>query len=210
MNTYKIGIIGSGNIGGTFGKHFAQVGHAVMFSSRHPEQLTDLAEETGAQIGTIEEAAQFGEILLFAPPFKAYPELAQKLGKLPDKIIIEAANPYPQRDGEFVQEILDDPNQTASGYVAKLFPAAKVVKAFNATYFKVFEEQAFLEGDKRLVVPVAGDHEDAKQTVMELIEQIGMAPIDYGKLETGVQFEPGTPIYNANVSLTEYRQRFAS
>lgn len=64
----KIGIIGSGNIGGNLGKHWAKVGHEVMFSSRHPKELKQMADEVGAKVGTIEEAAAFGEVILLAIP----------------------------------------------------------------------------------------------------------------------------------------------
>jgi 8-hydroxy-5-deazaflavin:NADPH oxidoreductase len=64
----KIGIIGSGNIGGNLGKHWATAGHEVMFSSRHPEELKSMADEVGAKIGTTEETATFGEVILLAIP----------------------------------------------------------------------------------------------------------------------------------------------
>jgi hypothetical protein len=62
----KIGIIGSGNIGGTLGRHWAKAGHEVMFSSRNPEELKPMASATGAQTGSVEAAAAFGEVILLA------------------------------------------------------------------------------------------------------------------------------------------------
>lgn len=58
----KIGIIGSGNIGGTLGQHWAKIGHEVMFSSRHPEELKQMADKVGAKVGTTAETAAFGEV----------------------------------------------------------------------------------------------------------------------------------------------------
>ena len=202
----KIGIIGSGNIGGTLGKHWATVGHEVIFSSRNPEQLKPMADEVGAKIGNVQEAATFGDIILLAIPFGKVPELAQQIGRLDNKILIDAGNPYPQRDGDVAQKVIDDESQTATGYVASQFPGAKTIKAFNSIYFKVLAEQAFRSGDERIAVQVCGDDESAKQTVKQLIEEIGFAPQDIGSLSQGVIFEPNAPLYNKNLKIREAQE----
>jgi len=70
----KIGIVGSGQIGGLIGKLWSQAGHEVLFSSRHPEQLAELVEQAGgtARAGTPEEAIAFGDVVLLSIPFVAY------------------------------------------------------------------------------------------------------------------------------------------
>ncbi len=198
-----IGIIGSGNIGGTLGRHWAKAGHDVMFSSRHPEELQSMAAEVGAQVGTIEEAAAFAEVILLAIPFGKVTEVAQQVGPLNNKILIDAANPYPQRDGDVAQQVTSDPSQTATGYVASQFLGAHTVKAFNSIYFKVLEEQAFRSGDERIAVQVCSDDLQAKQTVKQLIADIGFAPQDLGDLSQGRLFEPGAPLYNKNLKIGE-------
>lgn len=198
----KIGIIGSGSIGGTLGQHWAKVGHEVMFSSRHPEELKGMAESVGATTGTTEEAASFGEVILLAIPYGKVTDLASQIG-LKNKILIDAGNPYPQRDGDVAQQVIDDESQTATGYVASQFPGAKTVKAFNSIYFKVLEEKAFRSGDERIAVQVCGDDEQAKATVKKLIEEIGFAPQDLGGLDKGVLFEPDAPLYNQNLKIGE-------
>lgn len=199
----KIGIIGSGNIGGTLGRHWAEVGHQVMFSSRHPETLQPMADAVDAQVGTVEEAAKFGDVILLAIPFGKVPNVAQQIGLLDGKILIDAGNPYPQRDGEVAQQVIDDPSQTATGYVSAQFPGAKTIKAFNSIYFKVLEEKAFRSGGDRIAVQVCGDDAQAKSTVMQLIEEIGFAPQDTGNLSSGTLFEPGAPLYNKNLPISE-------
>lgn len=74
----RIGIIGAGNIGGTLGGLWAKAGHAVMLSSRHPKELKNLVEGLGpnARAGTPAEAIAFGEVVLIAVPYKAYPQIA--------------------------------------------------------------------------------------------------------------------------------------
>lgn len=199
----KIGIVGSGNIGGTLGRHWAGVGHQVMFSSRHPETLQPMADAVNAQTGTVEEAAKFGDVILLAIPFGKVPDVAQQVGTLDGKVLIDAGNPYPQRDGAIAQQVIDDPSQTATGYVSAQFSGAKTIKAFNSIYFKVLEEQAFRSGDARIAVQVCGDDKQAKATVTQLIEEIGLAPQDIGVLADGILFEPGAPLYNKNLPISE-------
>ena len=199
----KIGIIGSGNIGGNIGKHWAEAGHEVMFSSRHPEELKQMAEGVRAKVGTTEEAAKFGEVILLAIPYGKVPDLAEQIGSLDNKILIDAGNPYPNRDGEVAQKVIDDESQTATGYIASLFPKAKTVKAFNSVHYKVFAEQAFKKGDERIAVQICSDDESAKASVKQLIEDMGFAPQDLGDLSKGVLFEPDAPLYNQNLKIGE-------
>lgn len=204
----KVGIIGSGNIGSNIGKNWAKAGHEVMFSSRHPEELKSMADEVGAKVGTTEETAKFGEVILLAIPYGKVPDLAQQID-LDDKILIDAGNPYPNRDGEIAQTVIDDPDQTATGYVASLFPGAKTVKAFNSIFYKVFAEQAFKQGDERIAVQVCSDEPEAKETVKKLIEDMGFAPQDLGDLSQGVLFEPDAPLYNQNLKIDEAEKLLA-
>lgn len=199
----KIGIIGSGNIGGTLGRHWAKVGHEVMFSSRNPQQLRSMAEAVGAKTGTVEEVAEEADVILLAIPFGKVPDVAQQMGDINGKIIIDATNPYPQRDGAVAQQVIDDDSQTATGFVASQFPGAQTVKAFNSIYYKVLEEQAFRSGSDRVAVQMCGDDPQAKQTVKQLIEEIGFAPQDIGALSSGTLFEPDAPLYNKNLKIGE-------
>ena len=198
-----IGIIGSGHIGATLGKHWAQVGHDVMFSSRHPEELRSMADSVGAKTGTVEEAARFGDVILLATPFGQNADVAQQVGSLEGKILIDATNPYPERDGEVAQQVIEDEDQTSTGWTARQFGDARVVKAFNAVYFKVLENQAFQTGDDRIAVPMVGEDESAKETVKKLLHDIGMVAHDLGGLAKGKYFEPEAPLYNKNLTLPD-------
>src|SRR2546421_9359499 len=75
----KIGIIGSGRIGGTMGEHWVKAGHEVFFSSRHPESLKELVDRLGpkAHAGTPREAAAFGDVIFIAVPYSAMPEIGR-------------------------------------------------------------------------------------------------------------------------------------
>ena len=75
----KIGIIGSGNIGGTVGELWVKAGHQVLFSSRNPEQLKPLVDKLGplARAGTVKEALTFGDAMLIAVPYGAIPQIGR-------------------------------------------------------------------------------------------------------------------------------------
>src|SRR5690606_6504079 len=92
---YRIGIIGSGNMGGGLGLLWAAAGHQVLFSSRNPAELADLVRDAGdnARSGSPSEAAAFGEIVLIAVPYGATPQIGQEQGPLlRGKIVIDCGN----------------------------------------------------------------------------------------------------------------------
>jgi predicted dinucleotide-binding enzyme len=155
----KIGIIGSGNIGGTSGQHWAKAGHEVMFSSRNPEALKPMATAMDAQTGTVQEAATFGEVILLAIPFGKIPDLAQQIGRLDHKILIDATNPYPQRDGDVARQVIEDKSQTATGYVASQFPGAHTIKAFNRQSVALPNLLQSIPTDSRSLAVALSDHE---------------------------------------------------
>lgn len=202
----NIGIIGSGDIGGNLGIHLAKAGHKVLFSSRHPEQLTGLTEEAGenASAGTIEEAAGFGKIVILSIPFWAVEEVAGKVAPLDGKTVIETANPYPGRDGEIANKVRDS-NKAASEYVAKQFPKAHVVKAFNTIYYEHLRDQAHRDNQLR-AIPFAGDHEVTLTITKELIREIGFDPVYVGKLSESHLMDVDQPLYNKDLTADEIKQ----
>ena len=101
----RIGIIGTGKIGGALAELWVRSGHEVMMSSRHPEELAPLAGTLGpkAHVGTPAEAAAFGAVILLAVPYKATPQVGHDYAKqLAGKVVLDAGNPYPDRDGPMV------------------------------------------------------------------------------------------------------------
>jgi 8-hydroxy-5-deazaflavin:NADPH oxidoreductase len=130
----KIGIIGSGNIGGTAAKLFANAGHDVAISnSRGPESLTSLVNSIGTNVTakTVEDAIKFGEVILLAIPWRKRQELpSSKL--FGGKIVIDALNPYSENF-----EIMDLGNGTSSEKVSKqISSTSRLVKAFNTLYYE--------------------------------------------------------------------------
>ena len=100
----KIGIIGAGQIGGTLTRRLTTLGHKVFVSnSRGPATLAGLANETGAQAVTVEEAARMGEVVVVTIPEAKVRDLPKNLfDSVPDSVVvIDTGNYYPQqRDGQ--------------------------------------------------------------------------------------------------------------
>jgi predicted dinucleotide-binding enzyme len=194
----RIAIIGSGRIGSTVADLVASAGHEVAIAnSRGPEWLDELVAELGftARAATVEDAAEFGELVVLAIPLHAYPSLPADA--LAGKIVVDAGNYYPERDGTIAK--LDDESTTSSELLAARLPGARIVKAFNTMYFETLGAEARPEAPRgqRLTLFLAGDDEDAKRLVADLIEELGFAAVDSGSLaDGGRRQQPGAPLYN--------------
>lgn len=198
----KIGIIGSGNIGANAARLFVRVGHEVLLSnSRGGEGLKELTAELGAKgrATTIEEAARLGEVVLVAIPFGKFRTLPAEVFK--GKIVIDAGNYYPQRDGNFAE--LDNGQTTSSELFASHLKGARIVKGFNTIWFEHLATQGDtnLPLEERRAIFIAGDDALAKETVTRLIEEIGFAAVDTGSLhDGGRRQQPGTAVYNKELT----------
>lgn len=205
----KIGIIGSGYIGGTAARLFVRAGHEVALSnSRGGVGLESLVAELGAtaRATTIEEAARFGEVLLVAIPLGKFRELPAEAFR--GKIVIDAGNYYPQRDGQIVE--LDSGQTTSSEMVSDHLKGARLVKAFNTIYYIHLGEQGdvSLPLEDRRAIFIAGDDAEAKETVARLIEEIGFAAVDTGSLGIGGKSQqPDSPIYNQTLTAKEAKEQ---
>jgi 8-hydroxy-5-deazaflavin:NADPH oxidoreductase len=201
----KIGIIGAGHIGATAARLFVGAGHEVAISnSRGPETLRNLVAGLGPRAIAVEvkDAAEFGDVVLISIPFGKYKQLSGDSFR--GKIVIDSNNYYPERDGYFTR--LDENQTTSSELLAEHLRDARIVKAFNTIWFEHLKSQ----GDTKLplanrrAIFVAGDDPKAKETVSNLIREIGFAPIDTGTLsQGGRKQQPGTAIYNKNITAKE-------
>ncbi len=99
----KIGIIGSGRIGGTLGELWSKAGYPVMFSSLDLAHDKELAARlgAGASAGTPVQAAAYGDVILISVPYSAMPQLSRDIaGSIKGKVILDTSNPIPSRDGD--------------------------------------------------------------------------------------------------------------
>ncbi len=197
----NIGVIGAGMIGGTVGALWAKAGHSVRFGTRHPESLGTLLGEAGsnASAGSPEEAARFGEAVFCSVPYGAWPSLAPTIAPLvPGKVVLDSANPYPGRDGDFAKRAIAA-GEGAGLPVARLLPGALLVRAFNSVYFKTLQTEAHRAGD-RVGIPLAGDDPAALDAAARLTRDAGFEPVVVGALASARSFDPGTPVYNTGMS----------
>jgi predicted dinucleotide-binding enzyme len=196
----KIGIIGSGQIGGTLARRFAAAGHQVAIAnSRGPESLASLAEETGAKAVSVRDAARGGDVVVVTIPQAKIRDLPKDLfAGVPDNVVVvDTGNYYPQqRDGK-IAEIED--GLTESRWVSQRL-GRPVVKAFNNIYAQHLLERGRPKGSQgRIALPVSGDEAKAKQVVINLLDEIGFDGVDAGSLDESWRQQPGTPVYTADL-----------
>lgn len=189
----RIGVIGAGFIGQAFAHLAVEAGHEVMISnSRGPKTLSSIPSRIGAQVGTVYEAIEFGKIVLIAIPFHQYATLPVE--PLRDKIVLDANNYYPERDGSIPE--LDARKETTSGLLAEHLTGSRLVKAFNAILATDLEKdgQTLPSGNRR-ALPIAGDDDAAKESVARLVRQFGFDVVDAGALAESWRFERAKPAY---------------
>ncbi|UCH49576.1 MAG: NADPH-dependent F420 reductase [Betaproteobacteria bacterium] len=188
----KIGIIGSGKVGGAIGSVWVKAGHEVMFSSRHIEHDKELAAKLGAnaRAGTPREAAEFGKVVMISVPYHALPDVRDNVGDLiKGKVVIDTCNPFVWRDGELATWAREKGAGLAS---LELLPGARIVRAFNAIGYVSMGNAHKQPG--RVGMPIASDDAGAIQIASPLIRDIGYEPVLVGGMEMGKYLMPGTPL----------------
>jgi len=202
----KIGIIGTGKIGGALARHWVDAGHEVFISSRHPEELEPLAKELGprAHVGTPREAAAFGSVVLVSVPFGAMPQIGTDFEReLAGKVIIDTSNPVEGRDGAQAPEW----KQKGAGVsTAELLKNRRVVRAFNCIPAASLAGQANRQPN-RIAIPIGGDDAAAIAIAERLVRDAGFDPVMVGTLAESRQFDLGQPLAQGNLSAAELRSR---
>lgn len=184
----KVGILGTGNVGGTLGRRFCDAGHHVVYGSRGPEseKVTSLLKGHPGKAEAVDtvELAREAELIVLAVPFGVLEDSIQALGLIGNEILVDATNP-----------IVPEPLGLALGTddsggerVARLAPGARVVKAFNTVGWEVMEDPIFDQG--RAFLPVAADEPEAKRRVLALAEDVGFDAVDFGPLRNARWMEP--------------------
>lgn len=190
-----LGLIGSGNIGGTLARLAVAAGLDVVVSnSRGPETLAELVAELGptARAATAAEAAAAGDIVVVTVPLKNYRQVPVE--PLAGKVVIDTNNYYPDRDGTFPE--LEDATATSSELLQRHLPTSKVVKAFNNIFYPHLAALARpSDAADRSTLPIAGDDADAKKSAAELLDALGYDTVDVGTLTESWRFEVNTPAY---------------
>jgi 8-hydroxy-5-deazaflavin:NADPH oxidoreductase len=201
----KIGIVGTGKIGGALAKHWAGAGHELLISSRHPEELKELASSLGpkVRVGTPQEAARFGDVILLSVPYKATPDVGRDLAnEWKGKILLDTGNPYPFRDGSMAT----DARRRSTGVTSKEFlPGVRLVRAFNAINAANLANDANRAGG-RWAIPLASDDAGALAVAQRLVRDAGFDPVVVGPLARAREFDVGTDVYTKLMTAKQLRE----
>ncbi len=186
----RVGILGSGLMGGKLGTIFARAGHEVVFSyARSPDKLQGLARDAGhnARAGTPREAAQPADAVLLAVHWSRIDDVLRKAGDLSGKVVVTCSLPMNSDNTELVVA------HTSSGAeeLAEKIPAARVVAAFNTVpsevLFGVYQNRS---DARRPSLVYCGDEDASKGVAAHLIRDTGFDPVDVGPLRMARYTEP--------------------
>lgn len=186
----RIGILGSGRMGGALGTVFARAGHDVVFSySRSRAKLRKLADQAGGKAGsgTPAEAVADAEVVLVAVHWSCVDDLLAQAGSLSGKTVLTCSLPMSKDDSRLVL------GHSSSGAeaLAKKVPRARVVSTFSTAPSEVL--RTVFKARRRSARPdlvFCGDHKGAKRTASRLIRDAGFHPVDLGTLKAARLIEP--------------------
>jgi len=188
----RIGILGSGLMGGKLGTLFARAGHDVVFSyARSDRKLKRLAREAGhgAQAGSPADAVRDADALLLAVHWSRVGDVLKRAGSLAGKVLVTCSMPMNASDTRLVVA------HTSSGAeaLARRARGAKVVAAFSTAPSEVlFDVHAARRRKRRPSLVYCGNHEAAKKVARKLIADVGFDPVDAGPLKMARFSEPFT------------------
>jgi predicted dinucleotide-binding enzyme len=176
----KIGIIGTGNMGSALGLRWARNGHDVVFGSADRNKAKAIAAQGGehARAGDLDEAAAFGEVLLYTVRDVRPSRLLRQPQVLAGKIVIDCNNSELPSDFRF-----DVPSPSLAERLATDIPDARVVKAFNTMAAQLIELNREALAPHQISVFLCSDDESAKRVVGTLAEELGFVAVDSGELE---------------------------
>jgi predicted dinucleotide-binding enzyme len=149
QNRVKIGVIGSGRVGGTIGGLWVKAGYDVMFSARDIGEVKELVAGLGpkAHAGTPREAAAFGDVVLISVPYAALPQIGRdNAAELKGKVVLDTCNPIAGRDGDMAVAARAKGTGVAS---AELLPGVRLVRAFNCVGYTSMRSEAHRAGGRR-------------------------------------------------------------
>jgi predicted dinucleotide-binding enzyme len=189
----RVGVLGSGQVAQVLAKGFQKHGYEVMIGSREPSKLSSWQAESGQGIalGDFAAAASFGEIVVLAVLGRAAGSAVQLAGidNLAGKVVIDATNPIddkPPVNG--ILQYFTGPNSSLMEQLQAQAPDAHFVKAFSSVgnHFMVNPQ---IPGGRPTMF-ICGNSDDAKKTVVHVLDQFGWDAEDIGKVEGARAIEP--------------------
>lgn len=192
----KIGIIGTGNIGGTLARKLRGAGHDIrLANSRGIEGVRAVADEIGAEPVDVRGAVEGVDAVILSIPLPAIADLPKGLfAGLPAGVpVIDTSNYYPGLRDPNIPEI--DEGMVESLWVSRQI-GRPITKAFNNILAYSLAELGRPEGaSDRLAVAVAGDDPQEKSLACALVNEVGFDPVDAGELAQSWRQQPSTPAY---------------
>ncbi|MBD24832.1 MAG: hypothetical protein CMG46_07480 [Candidatus Marinimicrobia bacterium] len=177
-----IAIIGTGKVGSTLGKRWADLGYKIIYGSRTPDtnRVKTLTKATGyrASAEINEAAAKKAELLLLAIPWNAAEDVINGMGDLTGKILMDPINGLKVRDGRF--EAPPDLETSSGEIIQEWAKGAHVVKAFNTLSRDIMADPT--AGGGPITVPLAGESPTAKKRVGSITVDMGLVPMDMGAI----------------------------
>ena len=189
-----IAIIGTGDMGDSLGPRLAELGYEIIYGSRDPagDKAQGVLAQTGgnSRVATQREAAQAGEIVILAVPWPAMETVAQSLGSLDGKIVIDISFPHEQgEDGYYVPML-----ETSSAEMIQQWnPGARVMKTFALQASYVIDDPGVVGGP--VTIPIAADDREAKEQVAKIIIEMGHDVVDAGPLRYSRELEAMQRLY---------------
>jgi len=189
-----VAIIGTGDMGDSLGPRFAELGYSVVYGSRDPdgEKAQGVVKLTGpnARATTQREAAQAGDIVVLAVPWPAMETVAQSLGSLDGKIVIDISFPHKQADDGYYESLVET---SSAEMIQQWNPGARVLKTFALQASYVIDDPGVVGGP--VSIPIAGDDREAKEQIAHIIVAMGLDPVDAGPLRLSRELEAMQRLY---------------
>ena len=203
-----IAVIGTGDMGDSLGPRFTELGYSVVYGSRYPdsEKAQRVLKLSGpnARVTTQREAAQAGDIVVLAVPWPAMATVAQNLGSLDGKIVIDISFPHRQADDGYYESMVET---SSAEMIQQWNPGARVLKTFALQASYVIDDPGVVGGP--VSIPIASDDREAKEQVAAIIVAMGLDPIAAGPLRFSRELEAmqrlyGVPFFQRRAAAWEF------
>ena len=190
-----IAVLGTGDMGDSFGPRLAALGYTIVYGSRNPtsDKVVALLELTGhgATATTNDKAARKADIVILALPWGPMETIIKSLGEMEGKVIIDISWPQNEIGDDGYFQITADPS--GAEQIQSWIPKALVAKAFGTTGTNVIDNPNDAGG--LVTIPIASDHRYAKEVTARLAAELGMDPVDAGPLRMAKNIEAMMALY---------------
>lgn len=204
----KVGIIGTGSIGSLLAEKLSKAGHQIkVTNTRSMPELEKIAASLGASAATIDEVIKDVDAIIFSMPFNAYINLPKNLlNEVPeDVVVMDTSNYYPFRDGEVPELEQLSESEYISGILSR-----PLVKVFNNMLEGTLKYKGTIAGaEDRVAISIAGDNQEHKKLVAQLVDITGFDTVDAGSLAESWRQQPGTPAYCTELNEADLREALA-